>query len=219
MSLSEDARNGSPIVVSLQGVSRRFGDSEVLHDLDLEAEAGTIVSILGRNGSGKTTLLRILAGVLEPTSGSVSVFGRRPGAGFASFVPSGDRMMNWRLTGSENLRFLARLAGVPELAIAERIDLASHVVEARDLLSRRVGDCSMGQRRRLMLASAFASGAPVALLDEPYADLDDEGVSAVNTAIARWADGGGLVIYGSPVASGGMADARFNLTDGRLVPE
>jgi ABC-2 type transport system ATP-binding protein len=203
--------------VTMTGVARSFGDRRVLDGVDLHLGSGEVAMILGENGSGKTTLLRILAGVLDVDAGEVALAGSSPGTGMSSFVPSGDRMLNWRLTGSRNLTFFARLAGLPEATIPERLADTAGLLDAQDLLERPVGQCSMGQRRRLMLAVGFLSSAPVVVLDEPDADLDDPGRAAVDRVCRSWAEAGGVVVYATPNAgSGPAAQVRRALRDGVL---
>jgi ABC-type multidrug transport system ATPase subunit len=173
--------------------------------------------VVGDNGSGKTTLLRILAGVLDADAGLVSVADAPPRHGLSSFVPSGDRMLHWRLTGAQNLGFFARLGGAGGPSLQADVRLAAAALDAEDLLQRHVGECSMGQRRRLMLAVGFLARAPVVLLDEPDADLDDDGRAAVEAACRSWADHGGVVVSATPTADSGLrADALARLTAGRI---
>ena len=198
-------------------VRHSFGEEPVLHDLSLRLEAGTTAGLIGANGSGKTTLLRILAGVLEPEAGSTLIAGHPPGRGFAGFVPAGDRMLNWRLTGGQNLEFYARIAGVPSASLSRTVRAAAEATVAVELLHKRAGECSTGQRRRLMLAVALAGSPPLVLLDEPFADLDDEGCRAVEQFSRRWAEYGGSVLYAAPGnGQGPPCDVELYLRGGRL---
>ncbi|MBA3691706.1 MAG: ABC transporter ATP-binding protein [Actinobacteria bacterium] len=203
--------------MSVAGLVRRFGDHTVLDGVDLDVVSGSVAMVLGDNGSGKSTLLRILAGVLDADAGRVSVAGAPPRHGLSSFVPAGDRMLHWRLTGAQNLGFFARLAGAAGPRLEADVRFAAAALDAEDLLQRKVGECSMGQRRRLMLAVGFLARAPVVLLDEPDADLDEDGRDAVEAACRSWADHGGVVVFASPTADNGLrADALSRLTAGRI---
>jgi ABC-2 type transport system ATP-binding protein len=185
-------------VVTAEGCSRRFGGRVVLSDVTFSLEPGTVAALIGANGSGKTTLLRVLAGTLDVDAGSVRVAGGPPGRGAASFVPAGDRMMHWRLTGRSNLEFLAALRG---LESRERDDAIVGVAErlgAGSLLDTRVGECSTGQRRRLMVAAGFLAAPPLILLDEAFEDLDEEGKAAVATSVEDHAAAGGVVVLAAP---------------------
>jgi len=203
--------------VVADGVRRTFGDEVVLNHLSLEAAAGSIVSLIGANGSGKSTLMRILVGVLEPDAGVVLVAGERPGLGLASYVPGGERMLNFRLTGEQNLRFYAHVAGVPEADVAGAVRRAAEVSDAGGLLRKRAGECSTGQRRRLMLAVGIVGSPPVLLLDEPYSDLDDRGCATMASAARGWADAGGLVVYAAPRSEHGpLADVVYRFREGAV---
>lgn len=185
--------------IELHGVSRSFRGRTVLRDVTFEVRPGELAAVIGPNGSGKTTLLRILAGLLTADAGRAVVAGAPPGAGHAGFVPPGDRGLYWRLTGRQNLAFFGRL-GVGEPAALEAV---ADAVGARDLLDRRVGECSTGQRRRLAIARAVIARPPVLLVDEPFAELDPEGCSAVEALLATWVAEGGSVLYAAPAVGDG----------------
>jgi ABC-2 type transport system ATP-binding protein len=203
--------------IVLDDVRRTFGNERVLDGASLRLEPGRVAAIVGPNGSGKTTLLRMLAGVLQQDSGSVAVCGRAPGHGLAGYVPAGDRMLNWRLSGRENLRFFARIAGIRRGDVDAAILAAAETADAADLLGKRAGQCSTGQRRRLMIAVAFLGSPPVLLIDEPFSDLDDGGCAAVEAASRRWVDADGLVLYAAPKRSEGpRTDAIYRFADGRI---
>lgn len=198
----------------MQHVSRRFGDTSILSDVSVSAGPGTVLGIIGKNGSGKTSLLRIVAGSLAPDSGRVEVAGQLPGRGLASYVPAGDRALYWRLTGQQNLEFFGRIAGIPKAELAGRVRAAARAAGASELLAKPVGDCSTGQRRRLMIARALAVGPPVLLLDEPFADLDHEGVSSVTEATRAWARQGGAVLFAAPAPEDGPCSDLLLHLDG-----
>jgi ABC-2 type transport system ATP-binding protein len=203
--------------VAVGRVSRSFGSARILADVTLRLERGTVAAIIGRNGSGKTTLLRIVAGLLQPDEGSVTVAGGPAGRGLSGFVPAGDRGLYWRLTGQQNLEFLGRLRGLSRRNARRWTRVAAATLNAQDLVAKRVGDCSTGQRRRLALARGFVAGPPVVLLDEPFADLDAQGCRAVESAVRAWAAAGGVCLYAAPVSEAGPApDMAFRLQAGSL---
>jgi ABC-type multidrug transport system ATPase subunit len=183
----------------------------------MDVADGSVAALVGRNGSGKTTLLRIAAGTLAPDSGAVTVGDGQPGRGQAGHVPAGDRMLNFRLTGRQNLEFYARLCGTARRDVRLLAEAAAEALDAGDLLEARTGECSTGQRRRLMLAAGVIGRPPVLLLDEPMADLDDIGRTIVSTLVERWRDAGGAIVCVAP-SSGELptADLHFSLLQGRL---
>lgn len=201
--------------ILIEGLSRAFGGRGVLVDVAMQLESGQIATIYGANGSGKTTLLRIMAGILRPDTGSVVVAGAPPGGGQSFFVPAGDRMLNWRLTGRQNLEFYARMWGMRPPGLSAEVDRAASLIGPLKLLQAAAGDRSTGQRRRLMLAIAFLSPAPVLLLDEPFADLDAGGRRLVAAAMRGLADSGAVIVLATPhIEDSPIADRSFVLEDG-----
>jgi ABC-2 type transport system ATP-binding protein len=195
---------GKEVAVHVSDLRKAFEGVEVVGGLTFDVAPGSSAAIVGSNGSGKSTLLRILAGVLSADSGSAMIGGVPAGHGLASFVPAGDRMLDWRLTGARNLEFFARAGNGSSADWRHGIEEAVVRLGAVDLMSKQTGTCSTGQRRRLMLCAAFSSGAPVVLLDEPFEDLDERGRSDLQRACAEWADGGGTVICASPDLAGAL---------------
>lgn len=211
---SADSSLGGVIV---RNVSRRFGERTILHNVTFTIRPGQVGALIGPNGSGKTTLLRIVAGVLSADRGTVSVFGGSSADGRASYVPPGDRGLYWRLTGLQNLEFVARVRGASRRRATELAHLAARWLDAGDLLGKRIGTCSTGQRRRLTVATGFIGLTPVVLIDEPFADLDEEGCRAVEAMIRRWASDGGTVLYATPARGGGPSpDIELRLRSGRV---
>ena len=166
----------------------RFGyraGSPVLDGLAFSVGRGEILGLLGRNGSGKTTLLRLLAGLLEASSGRLTtavlpavVFDRTP--------------FQEALSGSENLRLGLALRGRDDLTKS-----ATGYLTAFDLTEdahRPVGEYSLGMRRRLAMAEAFACRSPLVLLDEPTLGLDPAGRRVLASLLRQAAAGGDTII-------------------------
>jgi ABC-2 type transport system ATP-binding protein len=148
--------------------------------IDLRVERGEIFGVLGPNGAGKTTTLRMLATLLEPTSGDVRVLGidvrRRPrdvrrqlGA-----MLSGERSLYWKLTARENLEYFAALYHVPPREQRARIDASLAAVQLVDRADDYVERYSTGMRQRLALARALLPDPPLVILDEPTVGLDPQ---------------------------------------------
>jgi ABC-2 type transport system ATP-binding protein len=116
-------------------------------------------------------------------------------------APAGDRCLYWRLTGRRNLAFYGRINGTRPLDAAIESVIAD--VDLREFVDRRVGAMSTGQRRRVVLASALISRAPLLLIDEPFADLDARGVEFVSSMVSAWAGEGGCVAFAAPATDDG----------------
>lgn len=157
---------------------KRFGTTTVLHGVDLTVDPGEIVCILGPNGAGKSTLLRILATILLPDEGAVTIDGRdairdplaaRRSLGFAM---TEERSWYWRLTGRQNLVFFAALAQLDRREATGRIDRLLTEFGLGDAADRLFQTYSTGMRARLSLARAFLQEPAVVLLDEPTRSVD-----------------------------------------------
>jgi NitT/TauT family transport system ATP-binding protein len=161
--------------IELAGVGKVFGPVEALHAIELDVAAGEIVTVLGPSGSGKTTLLRLVGGLEEPTSGRIAVDGRSPHDARSGkrigFVPQSPALLPWRNV-AQNARLL--------LDVKRRV--AHHGPATGELLDR-VGlapfagayphELSGGMQQRVALVRAVALGAPLLLMDEPFAALDE----------------------------------------------
>ncbi len=163
--------------IEVRALVKRFGDVAALDGLDLDVPGGAVLGLLGPNGAGKTTLVRVLATLLEPTSGCAVVLGydvvgeplsvrRRIGLAGQFAAVDGE------LTGRENLEMVARLYRFSGAESRRRADELLERLALADVADRRVGTYSGGMRRRLDLAAGLIGRAPVVLLDEPTTGLD-----------------------------------------------
>lgn len=151
---------------------------EALRDVSFEVRTGEIFGLIGRNGAGKTTLTKIVATLVQPTTGSVKVRGHdsviedeqvRREIGLAT---AEERSFYWRLTAEQNLMFFARLDGLPDRVARQRIKDLFAKLELEEVASRRFGELSTGNKQRLAVARALLAKPPVLLLDEPTRSLD-----------------------------------------------
>jgi ABC-2 type transport system ATP-binding protein len=162
--------------VSMSDVSKSFDGRQVISDLDLDVQPGSIVGLIGPSGCGKTTTVRLMTGLLWPTSGEVHVFGtpahelssrQRARIGYLPQIPA----LFSELSLRENLNFHASMYGLP-LRRKRRINELLDWVELSEHRSTRVSDASGGMQRRLALAAAFVQDPVLAFLDEPTAGID-----------------------------------------------
>jgi heme exporter protein A len=175
--------------ISLRGLWREFGEATVLRDVTLDVPAGQTVAVLGPNGAGKTTLLRILATLLRPTAGQVTVLGSglprdawrlRGRVGYLGHEP----LLYRDLTAAENLHFQARLHGLPDDGAARIPSLLDAV-----RMSRRSGELvrnlSAGMVQRLAVCRAILHEPELLLLDEPRSHLDPEAATLVEPLLGQ----------------------------------
>ncbi len=185
-------------LLRVRGLGRRFGEVDVVKDLDLEVKAGTAVALIGPNGSGKSTVLRCITGTDKPSEGEIHLDGRK--------------------LDERDPRIRAALAVVmddidffPDLSVVEHLDLFAHahgVADADTLVDdvlqdvglidqsgQLPGTLSTGQRTRLALASAFVRPRRLLVLDEPEQRLDSQGLAWLADRLnADKADGLGILM-------------------------
>lgn len=196
-----DLMSASPIVVASE-VSRRFGQKRALVSVTMDVSAGEVHALLGPNGAGKTTLLRILAGLMDPSSGSVELAGRQADSlGYRqrrqlfSVVPSGDRSVYQRLSGLENLIFFGRMYGLSLAQARARAWACLELVGLVDDAKTRTGLYSQGMTKRLAIARALLIEPPVMLVDEATQSLDPEGSRTTRRLVRELADRGTAVVW------------------------
>jgi NitT/TauT family transport system ATP-binding protein len=169
--------------VRIDHVSMRYGRANsgtlALSDVNLAVSTGEFVCLLGRSGCGKSTLLSLVAGLEEPTAGSIDLGGRPVGM---MFQDSG--LFPW-LTVQGNIELALRLSGVPRTSWADRIVELLDIVRLPDVQKRRPHELSGGMRQRVALARSLAQDCQVLLMDEPFAALDAITRDAMHDEIDR----------------------------------
>jgi len=179
--------SAAPLEIEVEGLRKTFGRREVLKGISFSLERGGFLSIFGPNGAGKTTTLRVIATLLTPGAGRISVAGHdvredpmpvRRTIGFISHNP----MLYPDLTAQENLRFYADMYGVED-----REARITELLERLELSHRRhdvVRTFSKGMRQRLAIARAILHRPRVLLLDEPHSGLDPRAVDILDGLLA-----------------------------------
>ncbi len=221
-------------VVSLQGVVRHFGRFAALRGVTAEFPAptrattaraedpvqGGLYLILGENGAGKSTLLRIMAGLLKPTRGSVTMLGATDlreiasRVGYMGHAP----LLYDELSAMENLRYFAGLYGIGPNDDA-RCQAAIRLVGLDPELKRSVGQYSQGMRQRISLARAIVHDPELLLLDEPFSNVDVQSAREMARLMGKMRDDGKMifVVTHQPVVLEAVADESLLLSAGRLA--
>lgn len=201
--------DGSEVALSITDLSKTYPTSfaklkqilrrkskppvEALCGVNLEVKRGEIFGLIGRNGAGKTTLTKIIATLVQPTTGTVVVNGFdsvaddeavRAQIGLAT---AEERSFYWRLTGEQNLLFFARLYGMDDVSAKRRIAELFTSFELNENARRRFGELSTGNKQRLAVARALLANPPILLLDEPTRSLDPLAASKMREQIASLA--------------------------------
>jgi ABC-2 type transport system ATP-binding protein len=208
-------------VVESASLTKRYGDVLAVDNLSFNIEAGTITGFLGPNGAGKSTTLRMLLGLVKPTRGHATIFGKpydeleTPALRVGAVLEATD--FHPGRSGRDHLRTLSRVVGLPD----SRVDEVLSLVELHDAAKRRVKGYSLGMRQRLGLASALLGNPDLLVLDEPANGLDPEGVRWLRDFLRDFASGGRTVLISSHVLAevAQTVDQVLIISHGRLITE
>ena len=202
--------------IELRGLRRDFGDRTALPGISARLERGESLAVLGPNGSGKSTLLRILAGLLRPSGGQVSVLGcalpkethrLRGRVGYLGHEP----LLYRDLSPRENLDLVAALHGLDHPASAKRIERLLEAVGMTRRSGDRVAELSAGMKQRVDICRAVLQKPELLLLDEPDAHLDAEARRLVEPLIGPGAGATRVVVSHDREAATAGADALLEL--------
>jgi ABC-type multidrug transport system ATPase subunit len=205
-------------IIAVADLVKQFGRFAALRGVTASFRAGRMYGILGDNGAGKTTLLRILAGLVPPTRGEMMIMGQNnPREVCRAFgYMAHPSLLYDEMSGSENLRYFARLYGLQDDARCAEIIRA---VGLDPELERPVGQYSQGMRQRMSLARALLNDPKILLLDEPFSNVDIRSAREMVTLLARMRDGGKTVFVVTHQASllDGTADEFVWMESGRII--
>ena len=195
-------------VVQTAGLCKTFKDFwrrphvEAVKDLDLEIRPGEVFGLLGPNGSGKTTTIKMLLGLLYPTKGRISVFGKPPTDVSVKtrigFLPEESYLYRF-LVAHETLDYYGRLFRLPARIRGERSDRLLDMVGLRHEAKRRVGEYSKGMARRIGLAQALINDPEFLILDEPTTGLDPIGARQIKDVIRELGQKGKTILLSSHI--------------------
>ncbi len=230
-------------MIELKGVTKQYGDFRAVDNLDLTVAKGQIFGFLGPNGAGKTTTIKMIAGVLEPSAGSVKIGGldmlKQPEAAKQKigFIPDRPYLYE-KLTGMEFLKFTADLYSVPEDIYRQKARQNLEMFSLADWSDELIESYSHGMKQRLIVSAALLHEPEIIIVDEPMVGLDPAAIIMVKELFQNLARNGvsifmsthtlsvaedvcdrvGIIHRGHLVASGTTADLRreANVTDADL---
>jgi ABC-2 type transport system ATP-binding protein len=207
--------------IEVTGLTKRFGEVLAVDDLSFTVPEGTVTGFLGPNGAGKTTTLRMLLGLIKPTTGTATIFGRpfieldRPFEAVGAALEASSFHPGRR--ARDHLRVLATAAGIPIARVDEVLD----EVGLSEAATRRTRGFSLGMRQRLSLAAALLGEPRILVLDEPANGLDPQGVHWLRAFLRSFADQGGTVLVSSHLLTeiSLLVDEVVIVAHGRLVTQ
>lgn len=184
--------------IEVKNVYKSFENIEVLHDVSLQADKGSICGIIGRNGSGKTVLFKCICGFLQIDRGEIQIEGKAVGrdkstlSNLGIIIESPGFLRHY--SGYKNLEFLMGLNGKPD---REKINDVLDLVGLAEQKNKKVGKYSMGMRRRLGIAQAIMEDQNILILDEPMNGLDNQGVEDMRQLLLKLKEKGNTILLAS----------------------
>lgn len=172
------------LVIQTKGLYKTYKKRAAVQDLNLEIARGDIYGFLGPNGAGKTTTIRMLLGLIQPTRGTIHLFGKDLKKQKLEILRRTGSLVEYpsyygHLTAVENLEAIRRITGGPKARIAEVLEIVSLTKEAK----RQVRGYSLGMKQRLGIAAALLNDPELLILDEPTNGLDPSGIQEIRELI------------------------------------
>lgn len=208
-------------LITCEGLTKKYGSTRAVDNLDVTIEAGPPVALIGPNGAGKTTLLSLLSGFIRPSDGRALVLGKQPGSsalhGKLSALPQ-DANLDSRLGIGRQLVHYARLQGFSRSDAKRAMAESLSTVQLTDAMRKNPEELSHGMRKRLSIAQMLMGSPKVALLDEPTAGLDPPNVKIIRDVIAAHAGKTTFIISSHNLDElEKLCDDVIFLQEGRLV--
>lgn len=215
--------NNDETVIRLENIVKSYGKTKVLNGVSMQVNKGDIYGLIGKNGAGKTTIFKMILGLSEYTSGTVSIagskgrkelFANRRKIGF--FV--GSNFYGY-LSGKANLEYYARAKGLPKKGRKDEVERVLELVGLKDAGKKPVKGYSLGMKQRLGIANAILGNPEILILDEPTNGLDPQGIADVRHMIRRFRDEYGMTVVVSSHILGELENTadRFGIVNDGIV--
>lgn len=206
-------------MIQLDSVSKHYRHENVLSEITLHFTGRVIYGLVGPNGCGKTTLMRCICGLTRPSSGTVTVLGKRIGKD-CDFAPSTGIIIETPgfLPHENARRNLTMLAGISGKASRERVDEVIRLVGLEPEEKKPVGKYSLGMRQRLAIAQAILEDPQILILDEPFNGLDQDGITNIHALLQTLKEQGKCILLASHSATdiAQACDVVYAFHQGRL---
>ncbi|CUS96894.1 ABC-2 type transport system ATP-binding protein [Candidatus Kryptobacter tengchongensis] len=211
-------------MIKLENLTKKFGDFVAVDNLSLEVKPGEFFGFLGPNGAGKTTTIKMIAGLIQPTSGKIFICGidalKEPekAKSYLSYIPDQPYMYD-KLTGREFLYFVGGLFKMEKEKIKEKIDLLVEHFEIGKWIDRKVEEYSQGMKQRVIIASALLHEPRVIVIDEPMIGLDPRSAKIVKDTLKQKSKEGTTIFMSthSLEVAEELCDTIGIIKDGKLI--
>lgn len=187
-------------MIKVTHLSKEYGKKKAVDNISFEIQRGEIVGYLGPNGAGKSTTLKMLVGLLQPTSGEITVAGYRSETELLllkqniGYVPE-EAQLYEHLTLVEHLQLMGRLYHLEEEVITHKITELTKVFDMQEQANQRISSFSQGMRQKCLIMAALLHNPEVLFLDEPFTNLDVTTVTFLKSFLQRLAENGKTILY------------------------
>ncbi len=192
---ARDLRQANGIAISVEHLTKCYGDLTAVDDLSMSIPTGSFFGFLGPNGAGKSTTIGCLTGLLDPTAGSIELLGERFTSDAVELkrrigvMPEGLALFD-HLYAHEFLAFNARMYGLEELTVRERVEELLSVLDLAPARHKRLSEFSTGMRKKVAFAAAIIHRPEILFLDEPFESIDPSGAAMLKDWLRRFVAGG-----------------------------
>jgi ABC-2 type transport system ATP-binding protein len=211
-------------MIEVRHLTRYYGDFPALRDVSFNVREGEVIGLLGLNGAGKSTTMKVLAGLLPPSDGSVTidgvdVDGSEELRSRIGYLPE-DPPLYTDMTVRAFLAHMARLRGLPAGQVADAIVRSARLTQLEDRLGQVIGTLSHGYRKRVGIAQAVIHDPRLVILDEPISGLDPKQIHGMRQVVRGLAAGRAVIVSSHILSEIGLTcDRALVVHRGRLVAE
>ncbi|MBQ7898152.1 MAG: ABC transporter ATP-binding protein [Clostridia bacterium] len=213
-------------IIEIKNLTKCYGKLKAVDDLSFKVKRGELFAFLGVNGAGKSTTISVMCGALKEDAGSVTIDGLSQNGNMQKIKESlgvvfQNSVLDMALSVYDNLKIKASLYGITGKAFEERLEELSDLLDLKDLLRRRVGKLSGGQKRRIDIARALFHHPKILILDEPTTGLDPQTRKTIWSVIENLRAKEGLTVFLTTHYMEEAADADYVviLDSGKIVAE
>lgn len=183
------------MLMRAENISKKYGDKVVIRDINFELRGGDILAVFGENGTGKTTLLKIIAGILKPDSGKITVENEGEKEIRKIFIGHIPVLYN-NLTVVENLLFWAKIYGCK--TVSDKIKEYLEYFDIVDYSDVKMSALSAGTMKKVDITRSLIISPQIIIIDEPFSNIDEKGRRKISDLLNSFAENGCIIVFSSP---------------------